>query len=494
MKEWFYVKNDLKAREDIKDIIMRPIWSRFGLRKSKIEINEVTEACQRAFSTVCTFIGTRDLVQEHVAYRIWPLVDNWEMPKETIGNPNKGGLVRLKYTLRFGDQFIEPDDDWLKCVEITSDELLGAYSKSEDNTLSVAFGSRKKKRLNRVFDAIGFMYPDYRYPPKGQKRKSATSGKDVTSAAPSEPAPKRRKVKVLTHRPRYIEPATVPEFGGETSSATEAKEPVLTQKIEEPTVMPKASSAKLPEPKADNIEEIGVEGTKILEVISPSAEVTVLKAQKGLAATPKKKRMVNVLDALETIKTSSFTPRKTTEASKAQTETKLTETEAAKSQVETEAGPSEPAKEKSLETGEKETKKEAAEQILLEKTATPTPEASFEVLDYIVRHASGKRLSEEEIFEAKHYARELKYPKGALVFNGTYEDDFLYCLPDNKELSVCREMARSMGFPKLEAGLCAMMKDDLADSLAYNSLKVQKLYIWKFINFELFFCSYTKLF
>jgi hypothetical protein len=25
MKEWFYVKNDLKAREDIKDIIMRPL-------------------------------------------------------------------------------------------------------------------------------------------------------------------------------------------------------------------------------------------------------------------------------------------------------------------------------------------------------------------------------------------------------------------------------------------------------------------------------------
>jgi hypothetical protein len=103
------------------------------------------------------------------------------------------------------------------------------------------------------------------------------------------------------------------------------------------------------------------------------------------------------------------------------------------------------------------------------------PEALSENLDYIIRHASGKRLSEEEIFEAKHYARELKYPKGALVFNGTDEDDFLYCLPDNKELSICWEMARSMGFPKLEAGLCAMTKDDLADNLAYNSLKVQKL-------------------
>jgi hypothetical protein len=46
---------------------------------------------------------------------------------------------------------------------------------------------------------LDLLYPDYRYPPRGQKRKSATSGKDVTSAAPSEPAPKRRKVKVLTH-------------------------------------------------------------------------------------------------------------------------------------------------------------------------------------------------------------------------------------------------------------------------------------------------------
>ena len=96
-------------------------------------------------------------------------------------------------------------------------------------------------------------------------------------------------MKVLTHRPRYIEPVTVPEFGGETSSATEAKEPALTQRIEEPAAMPKASSAKLAEPKADNIEEIGVEGTKILEVISPSAEVTVLKAQKGLTTTPRGK-------------------------------------------------------------------------------------------------------------------------------------------------------------------------------------------------------------
>jgi hypothetical protein len=70
MEEWFYVKNDLKAREDIKEVIMRRIWSRFGLRRLKIEIDETIEACQRAFSTICSFIGTRDLFQEHIAFRL----------------------------------------------------------------------------------------------------------------------------------------------------------------------------------------------------------------------------------------------------------------------------------------------------------------------------------------------------------------------------------------------------------------------------------------
>jgi hypothetical protein len=65
------------------------------------------------------------------------------------------------------------------------------------------------------------------------------------------------------------------------------------------------------------------------------------------------------------------------------------------------------------------------------------------------------------------------------VFNGTDEDDFLYSLPDNKEISVCREIAKNMRFPKLEEGLSAMSKDDLADSLAFNSIKVHKLLILK---------------
>jgi hypothetical protein len=157
MEEWFYVKNDLKTREDIKEVIMHPIWSHFGLRRPKVEIDDTVEACHTAFSTVCSFIGTRDLIQEHIAFRVWPLVESWEMPKETTTDSSEGGLVRLKYTFRFGDKFDEPNDDWLKCIEATSDELLRAYSKAKDNALSAAFGGQNKKRLNRVFDAIGFV-------------------------------------------------------------------------------------------------------------------------------------------------------------------------------------------------------------------------------------------------------------------------------------------------------------------------------------------------
>jgi hypothetical protein len=158
----------------------------------------------------------------------WPLVESWEMSKETITDSSKGGLVRLKYTFRFGDKFDELNDDWLKCIEATSDELLGAYSKTQDNALSAAFGGRNKKRLNMVFDAIGFVYPDYYYPLRGQgvKRKIAASRKVAASVVTAEP--KGKKMKVLTHRSRYIEPAVIPEFGKGASSAAEIKETVLS--------------------------------------------------------------------------------------------------------------------------------------------------------------------------------------------------------------------------------------------------------------------------
>ena len=99
-------------------------------------------------------------------------------------------------------------------------------------------------------------------------------------------------------------------------------------------------------------------------------------------------------------------------------------------------------------------------------------------MDYIIQHASRKQLSADQIVEVQHFAKELKYPQGSLVYGGNDEDDFLYCLPDSKEINVCREMMDNMGYPKLELGLSAMTKDQLADSLAYNRVYTFWLRIW----------------
>jgi hypothetical protein len=365
MEELFYVKNDLTAREDIKEVIMRPIWSRFGLRKPKVEIDDAAEACQKAFDTVCSFIGIRDLIQEHITFRVWLLIESWEMSKETITKSSEGDLVWLKYTFRYGDKFDEPNNDWLKCMEATSDELLGAYSKAEDNALSAAFGGRGRKRMNKVFDAISFVYPDYRYPLRGQGKKR----KAAALAAPAEPVPKAagKKMKVLTHRTRYIEPAVVPEFGGEASSAAESRETVPpVQRTEEPAIMPKAPSVELVEMKVDKDKAEGSkteEVTKMLGILSPSTEATSLKTQKSSATTPKRRRMVNVLDVvLETTKSLNPAPaRKIVEASKAQpeAETKQAKLEATIIQTENKAGPSELAEIKPAEIEENATEEKA---------------------------------------------------------------------------------------------------------------------------------------
>jgi hypothetical protein len=149
MKQWFYVKNDLSEREDVKVIIQCPIRSCFG-RPSIVSENEV-QACLMAFNIVCTYIGTRDLVQEHIAYKVWPLVNDWEMPKETVPGSSEGGLVYLRCTYHYRSQFDKLNDDWLEAIEATSDELLGAYTKAEDEAMTTAFDAHDKKETEQSF-------------------------------------------------------------------------------------------------------------------------------------------------------------------------------------------------------------------------------------------------------------------------------------------------------------------------------------------------------
>jgi hypothetical protein len=111
----------------------------------------------------------------HIKYGLLPVIGKCR--RRPRAGSSQGGLVYLKYTFWFRDQFGKPNDDWLDVVEATSDEMLGAYSKAVDEAMIIVFGARGKKRLNRVFDVIGFVYPNYCYPSRKQgiKRKAAIS-------------------------------------------------------------------------------------------------------------------------------------------------------------------------------------------------------------------------------------------------------------------------------------------------------------------------------
>jgi hypothetical protein len=182
--------------------------------------------------------------------------------------------------------------------------------------------------------------------------------------------------------------------------------------------------------KATEEPELG-ESAGLPKILSPPPEPELSKVPKAPAITPKRRRMASVLDVVLD-STRALTPASAKEAA-----------EAATTCVEVEARPSVPIETKHVETGQSIEQGPSDVSLVLEKedapkkVESPTPEASTEELNFIIRDSSGKKLSKEEIAEAKHYARELKYPKGSLVFNATDEDDFLYCLPDNKEISIC---------------------------------------------------------
>jgi hypothetical protein len=234
---------------------------------------------------------------------------------------------------------------------------------------------------------------------------------------------------------------------GEGTSSTAKAEPAPAIPREELAELPKAPAVgpvETPKHGAEAKEKATIEPelgetVGLPKILSPPAEQELMKISKAPTITPKRRRMASVLDTVME-STRALTPAPAKKIA-----------EAAIARVETEVGPlvpteAEPAGTEQRTEGPSDVDLALEKKDAPEKVKSPTPEAPSEDLDFIIRHASGKRLSEEEIAEAKHYARELKYPKGALVYNGTDEDDFLYYLPDNKEISVCREMAKIWDF------------------------------------------------
>jgi hypothetical protein len=84
-------------------------------------------------------------------------------------------------------------------------EILGNYSKKEDQLMTAAFDTRPKRRLNRVLDAIGFEYPDYERFDKGvegQKRKRVASALNKDDEDQSKKKKQKFEAKVLALKKR----------------------------------------------------------------------------------------------------------------------------------------------------------------------------------------------------------------------------------------------------------------------------------------------------
>jgi hypothetical protein len=98
------------------------------------------------------------------------------------------------------------------------------------------------------------------------------------------------------------------------------------------------------------------------------------------------------------------------------------------------------------------------------------------VAKYVIRHIIGKKLSAKQIVEVQKFVERLRYPSRKTIFSGG-EDYYLYYCPDNLETKMCRYTAKIIGFPKLESGLAVVPHQDLADYLAYTSLKVTFFFV-----------------
>jgi hypothetical protein len=151
--KWFYVKID----DDKEKLVQSPLELIFGETRPPCNMTPEgpTQIALAEFRVIAEHIGTRDLVQEFLAFKVFPTMKEWAMPK-LEGKKKEGELIRWPYHYKFKRHFKVPCQEWLDTIEVMCNEILGNYSKKEDQLMTAAFGTRPKRRLNRVMDATGF--------------------------------------------------------------------------------------------------------------------------------------------------------------------------------------------------------------------------------------------------------------------------------------------------------------------------------------------------
>jgi hypothetical protein len=111
--EWFYVKVD----EDEDKLVQSPLELTFEETRPRCNMimGSQSQSALAEFQVISDHIGTRDLVQEFLAFKVFPTLREWEMPK-LEGEKKKGELVRLPYHYKFKKHFKAPCQEWLTTI------------------------------------------------------------------------------------------------------------------------------------------------------------------------------------------------------------------------------------------------------------------------------------------------------------------------------------------------------------------------------------------
>jgi hypothetical protein len=128
--EWFYVKIDERKEK----LVQSPLELTFGLTRPQCNMTPGAPCLDAVgeFRIVSEHIGTRDLVQEYLANRVFPTLREWGMPK-LKGEKKKNELIRLLYHFKFKKHFKEPCQEWLDTIEVMCNEILATIRKKKIN-------------------------------------------------------------------------------------------------------------------------------------------------------------------------------------------------------------------------------------------------------------------------------------------------------------------------------------------------------------------------
>jgi hypothetical protein len=198
----------------------------------------------------------------------------------------------LPYRFKFEKLFKEPCQEWLEMIETMCNEILGNYTKKEDLLKTAAFGTRPKRRLNRVMDALNFEYPDYERLSKGAE---GTKRKRVVSILGRQAA---RMLKEDEKSLKKLKSSPKPKATTSKKRKASTPEPKVTEVEEETPSTPSAA-------EVEEILKVMTESLPI-KVLSPLGPHLTKLLQKNdepsatkKAVGPKKRRIITVMQAIE---------------------------------------------------------------------------------------------------------------------------------------------------------------------------------------------------